>query len=108
MRIMVAGPYSAPTEEQRGRNAQNINRIAAEVLKKGHIPIVGINAALPVVQAAGMKGEEAYEGIMRISLTLAEMCEAILCIGTSKGVEREKGRFVSRGCPVYTELGQLP
>ena len=108
MRIMVAGPYSAPSEEQRRLNAQKINCAAAEVLKRGHIPIVGVNAALPIVEAAGLEGEEKYEGIMRISFSLAEICEAILYIGTSKGVEMEKERFSLRGLPVYASLSEVP
>ena len=80
------------------------------MLKRGHIPLVGVNAAFPVVQAAGLRDSEAYEGIMKISLEIADMCEAILCIGTSeaKGVEREKERFSRRGCSVFTDLDQLP
>ena len=108
MRVMVAGPYSAPTEEQRNRNAEAINKAAAEVLRRGHLPIVGVNAALPVVRAAGLEGEAEYEAIMRISLDLADVCEAILCVGTSKGVEREKEKFIRRGCPVFTDPCQLP
>ena len=63
---------------------------------------------LPVVRAAGLEGEAEYEAIMRISLDLADVCEAILCVGTSKGVEREKEKFIRRGCPVFTDPCQLP
>jgi hypothetical protein len=108
MKIMVAGPYSAPTEEQRRANAARLNGAAARVLQRGHTPLIGLNAALPVVQAAGLEGEAAYDVIMRISFALADACEGILCVGTSKGVEAEKEIFLRRGLPVYTDLSELP
>ena len=50
MIIGVAGPYSAPTEEQRKKNLDAMNLAAAKLLEKGHIPIIGMNAALPIVE----------------------------------------------------------
>ncbi len=70
MYIMVAGPYSAPTEKERRENLERINRAAAEVAKKGHIPVVGVNAALPVVLAGDF--EDDYAELMRISLLTVE------------------------------------
>ena len=106
MLIMVAGPYSAPTEEERQRNLNKINQAAARVSEKGHVPVVGVNAALPVVDAGNF--DNPYNEIMRISVALAEKCDAILCLGRSRGVEMEKAVFARKGLPVYEDLSEIP
>ena len=106
MLIMVAGPYSAPTEAERKNNLEKINRAAAQVVEKGHVPVVGVNAALPIVEIGHF--DDKYDVIMRISVALAEKCDAILCLGTSRGVEMEKQAFVSKGLPVYEDLSEIP
>lgn len=47
MLIAVAGPYSAETAEQRQKN---LEALKAAVMKRGHIPVIGVNAALPVLE----------------------------------------------------------
>ena len=106
MFIMISGPYSAPQEEERQSNLQKINRAAAEVAKKGHIPVVGINAALPIVRT-GMFDDESKE-IMRISLALAEKCDAILCLGKSKGVDMEREMFLMRDLQIFEDINDIP
>ena len=49
MLIAVAGPYSAETAEQRQKNLEALNKAAAAVMKRGHIPVIGVNA-LPVLE----------------------------------------------------------
>src|SRR5436305_8806814 len=88
MLIIVAGPYSAASEDERQENLDRMNAAAFDVLKRGHIPVVGVNAALPIVGGSG--GEDEYEAIMRISLALAERCDAILIIAESPGANRER------------------
>ena len=64
MIIAVAGAYSAPTEEQRQQNLLHLNKAAAALVEKGHTPLIGVNAALPVVQQLNLA--DPYETIMRI------------------------------------------
>lgn len=105
MLIAVAGPYSSETEEQRQRNLHALNKAAVAVLKIGHIPVIGVNAALPVV--AQLDGNQ-YEKIMAISLALMDKCDAILVIGESPGVARELAVFESKGLPVYRDVTEIP
>ena len=52
--------------------------------RKGHIRIIGVNLALPVIQSTVEKHYQ--ELIMPISLAAAERCDAVLRIGgESKG-----------------------
>ena len=107
MLIAVAGPYSADTPEQRQRNLDAMNEAAAAVMMRGHVPVIGVNAALPVVERLGA-GAKRYEAIMTISLALVDKCDAILMIGESAGANRERDLVREKGLPVYTHISQIP
>ena len=106
MMIAVAGPYSAPTAAQRQQNLDAMNRAAAELMRRGHIPVIGVNAALPVVEL--LDDGDRYEAIMAISLAIVGCCDAILVIGNSPGVDRERNLLVAQGRPVYLSLTEVP
>ena len=107
MLIAVAGPYSANAPEQRQRNLDAMNEAAAGVMRRGHIPVIGVNAALPVVERLGV-GVDRYEAMMAISLALVDKCEAILIMGESAGVNRERDLVKAKGLPVYRDLAEIP
>ena len=75
MIIGIADPYSADTEEQKQRNCDAMNIAAARLLEKGHIPIIGINAALPIVQMSNISDK--YKALMDISMTVIDNCEGL-------------------------------
>jgi len=106
MIIGIAGPYSAPTEKQRQENLDALNTAAARVLEAGHLPLVGVNAALPIIQYTEVDHD--YEVIMSISVAMMGACEALLVIGNSPGVEKEKEVFITKGLPVYYSLDEVP
>lgn len=103
---MIAGPYSAPTAELRVANLRRMNEAAAAVARLGHLPVIGVNAALPVLEAAGLPHTDAL--MMEISLALAAHCDACLQIGRSPGADREAALIHSLGRPVFTSIDQLP
>lgn len=107
MLIAVAGPYSAETAEQRRLNLDAMNKTAALVMKRGHIPVIGVNAALPVVEWLDADVDK-YEAMMTISLELVDRCDAILVIGESRGVTRERDLIRSKGLPVYEDINEIP
>lgn len=72
----------------------------------GHIPVVGVNADLPIFSVGEIKDE--YQVIMEISLSLAEKCDAILMIGNSPGANRELQVFLKKNKPVFYDLNQIP
>ena len=107
MLIAVAGPYSAETAEQRQHNLEAMNKAAAAVMKRGHVPVIGVNAALPVLEWLEPEVDR-YEAIMTISLALVDKCDAILVIGESRGVDRERDLIRSKGLPVYEDVNEVP
>lgn len=108
MWIMIAGPYStgARTAEERAENLRALNRIALEVHRRGHVPIIGVNMALPVIEVAG---EAMFDELMMpLSLALAERCDAVLRVGgPSLGADQEVELVRARGGTVYTSLTEI-
>jgi len=106
MLIAVAGPYSAATHEQRQRNLDLLNEAAATIFKLGHIPFIGVNAALPIVEYLDTESDR-YEAMMTISLTLVDKCDAILMIASSPGANRERDLVKAKGLPVYENVEDI-
>lgn len=106
MIIGVAGPYSAPTEELRNQNLEKLNLAAARLLKKGHIPLIGLNAALPVVALS--ETADSYKDIMNISMAVIDGCEALLLVAESPGANRERDLIIAKGLPVYYSVEEVP
>lgn len=107
MLIAIAGPYSASTEEKKAENLRRMNEVAAQVLQRGHVPMIGANMALPMLKFIDDKAQH-YEAIMKISLGIVERCDAILMIGESPGANRERDLMLSLNRPVYWKLEELP
>jgi len=113
MRIMVSGPYTSGGADKATRKArlEVMNRAALAVFERGHIPVTGVNMALPVIEAAGPKNfDKLFDRIMMpLSLALAETCDSCLRIGgASEGADQEAESFRQRGLPVYQNLEDIP
>lgn len=106
MLIVVAGPYSAETDEQKAKNLEAMNIAAAEVYRKGHIPVIGVNAALYVSDK--LNELDRHEVINNISFAIVERCDAILVIGSSKGADIERDIIKGKGLPVYNSVNEIP
>lgn len=107
--IMISGPYTSggASTEQRAANLLAMNEAAREVLSRGHIPIIGVNMALPIIEAAGP--ESFTEIMMPVSLELARRCDAVLRIGgPSVGADQEVDLIKANGGQVYASLAEIP
>ena len=86
---MIAGPYRLGSSDPAvwAENLRRLNAAAYTLFQKGHTPIIGVNLALPVIDAAG---EERYGQLMpALSLALADKCDGILRLeGASRGSRR--------------------
>ena len=106
MKIAIAGPYSAPTGKERQQNLDAMNEAAAAIYEKGHIPIIGVNAALPVLEKSEVDDE--YKLIMDISMAIVESCDAMLLLGESPGANRERDLILEQNKTVYRTLDEIP
>lgn len=105
MIIGVAGPYSADTAEQRQINLDKMNQAAARLLELGHIPIIGMNAALPVLAHANVPDQ--YKCTMNISLAVINACDALLLLAESPGANKERDLILGKGLPVFNSIDEL-
>jgi len=108
---MIAGPYRAGAADPatRAANLKTLNEFAVALLRAGHVPVIGVNMALPMIEAAGGTAA-AYEEIMSpVSLALVDRCDACLRIGgPSRGADDEVKRFEAAGRPVFRSLNEVP
>lgn len=113
MWIMIAGPYrtggGAADPAIRSANLKILNEAAVALHRAGHVPIIGVNMALPMIEAVG-GGDAAYAELMApISLALVDRCDACLRVGgLSIGADDEVRRFEAAGRPVYRALSEIP
>lgn len=105
MIIGVAGPYSAATAEQRQIHLDAMNLAAAKLLELGHIPLIGMNAALPVLEKATVA--DSYKCTMEISLAVIDACDALLLLAESPGANKERDLILSKGRPVFTSIEEV-
>jgi hypothetical protein len=107
--IMIAGPYRSGSSDPAvwASNLRKLNDVAAAILQKGHVPIIGVNMALPVIESAGPNSYD--EIMMPLSLDLASRCDAVLRVGgPSIGADAEVETFRERGLPVFFSLDDVP
>ncbi|MBL7939275.1 MAG: hypothetical protein JNL43_07940 [Flavobacteriales bacterium] len=83
-----------------------MNAAAAQLLENGHVPVVGMNAAIPVLALADVP--DRYKAVMDISLAVISACDALLLIGESPGANKERDLIIAQGKPVYLRIEDVP
>ena len=109
MWIMIAAPYTSGGADAALRAARlaEMNHAALSLLRLGHVPVIGVNMALPIIAAA--EADVFDEVMMPISLALAERCDAVLRLGgASQGADQEVARFTQAGKQVFHTLADIP
>ena len=104
--ILVAGPYRSGTDNQPERiaaNVEHMNRVALDLYRMGHLPVLGEWFALPLIETAGSVrlGDAVFNDIFHpVAIRLLDKVDAVLRIGgASKGADdmirigREKGKL---------------
>lgn len=113
MRIYIAGALSSKENTQRDPSKivtdyiQNVHKMclaASAIRKKGHFPYVpGLDFLLGAI--AGNWGEEDYRGI---GMSFLGVCDAILVVSHSWGVEREIETAITLGLAIYENVEDIP
>jgi hypothetical protein len=110
MWIWVCGPYATggADKDQRAANLRILNEAAFEVFRRGHIPLIGANMTVPIIEAAGLD-DASHDIRLPFSLALLERCDACLRIGgESRGSDIEVEAFEASGRPVFSSLSDIP
>lgn len=115
MLILIAGPYRSGTNDDPKLMQENLTRLESMTLplfRKGHIPMIGEWAALPLIRLAGSTkpGDDAWEEIQYpVAHRLLEKCDAVLRIeGASKGADEDVRVAKEKGLKVYYNLEDVP
>lgn len=115
MMILIAGPYRSGTADDPERMAANLQRLEAAawpIFQKGHVPMIGEWAALPVLRGAGggAPGTAAYDAVMHPTAhRLLAKCDGVLRLpGDSAGADADVRLARERGIPVWFALSEIP
>jgi hypothetical protein len=115
MMILIAGPYRSGTEDDPARMAQNLARLEAAawpIFAAGHVPMIGVWVARPVLRSAGEPdpvGPLGEQVMYPTAQRLLAHCDAVLRLpGESTGADQDVAIAHERGLPVFYELDQIP
>jgi hypothetical protein len=115
MMILIAGHYRSGTGDDPAKMAENLARLEAAALpifERGHVPMIGEWAALPILRGAGggVPGSAAYDAVMHPTAhRLLAKCDGVLRLpGASAGADQDVRIARDRGLPVWTEVSQIP
>ncbi len=113
--IMIAGPYRSGTGDDPVKiaaNLQAMNEAALQILRAGHIPVVGEWFALPLVETAGSTqlGDDIFNEIFHpIAHLVAKRCDGCLRLsGPSQGADGMVQLAQSLGQQVFYRIEDIP
>lgn len=113
--ILISGPYRSGTGDDPEKMAANLARLeeaAYPIFAKGHLPMIGEWAALPVLRGAGggAEGSPAYDRVMHPTAhRLLQHCGGVLRLpGASTGADNDVRIANERGIPVWHRLEDIP
>ena len=113
--VLVAGPYRSGTNGDATLIAANLQRLqecALAIYRRGHMPMIGEWAALPLAEQAGSTsvGDALSEQFLYpVAARLLAHCDAVLRIdGASQGADGDVRRAARLGLPVYRSVAELP
>lgn len=106
--VFVAGPYSAPTEEEVKRNIQKAIDIGRILFEKGYYPIVPHVLLREYYNPEDKHGIFGYESLMQYTQSIISKCDILLIIDHSPGADREWKFAESLDKKIYFDLEQMP
>ncbi|MDG4647906.1 hypothetical protein P6F26_05575 [Roseibacterium sp. SDUM158017] len=115
MMILIAGPYRSGTHDDPEKMRANLERLEAAawpIFDKGHVPMIGEWAALPILRSGGGgdPGSERYEAVMYPTAhRLLAKCDGVLRLpGASRGADNDVRIARERGLPVWFDVAEIP
>lgn len=109
MAIFVAGPYSAPTEDQIGEHVRRACEAGQALLDRGHYPMIPHLTVAFSLWRQEHRGEDLpYETYLDWSMALLRRCDGVLSVGRSPGADREVALARKIGLPVWERIDDVP
>jgi len=89
LKIYIAGPYSADTEEERVKNVEVIVSAGIKLFRKGHIPYIPHLTHYVDILARRAKIKFRWKDYMIWHGAWLKLCDAFLFMGSSRGADLE-------------------
>lgn len=103
LRIYVAGPFSAPTQEARDHHCRRACEIGLALMKRGHL------VHIPHAATAPLDGHFHYEDYMELDFSIIQhWAQAIFLVGHSPGADREAALGNVYHLPIYERVEDTP
>ena len=112
--ILVAGPYRSGTggdPEKIAANVEAMTRVALDLFRRGHVPVLGEWFALPLIEQAERDdagGDPFTEIFHPVAERVLARCDGVLRIGgPSEGADRTVDVARRLGKAVYTSIEDM-
>jgi hypothetical protein len=113
--ILLAGPYRSGTggdPDKIAANVEAMTRVALDLYRRGHVPVLGEWFALPLIEQAERDdaGGDPFDEIFHpIAERVLARCDGVLRIGgPSEGADRMLDAARRLGKTVYTAIEDIP
>jgi len=104
MRIYIAGPYSADTEEEMLANTNKAIDAGVAIYYKGHVPYIPHLFHF----VSKRHGDMCWADYMCIGIQWLKKCDAILYLGSSKGADIELHLARKWGLKAFNSIDEIP
>lgn len=107
LKIYIAGPYSAKTEQQRIRNVNLAIDAGLKLFFKGHYPYIPHLTHFIDLYAIKKSIKMKWDDYIHWDLPWLEFCDAILYLGKSNGADLELERAKKLGKKVFYLIEEI-
>jgi hypothetical protein len=107
LKIYVAGPYSAPSEEEREQNTRRAIEAGLALFKLGHTPFIPHLTHYVDLHAHRTGVVMSWDDYIRLDLEWLDVCDALLYLGPSKGADIELQYALKTGKRVFQSLSEI-
>ena len=113
--ILIAGPYRSGTNDDPKliqANVDYMTKIALDIYKMGHLPVLGEWLALPLIEAAGgaRTGDTVFTEMFHpVAVKLIDHCDAVLRVGGASQGADEMVRFgKEKNKTIFLSIDEIP
>ena len=108
LKIYIAAPYSADTEEEQIKNTEVVIDAALTLFQKGHFPYIPHLTHWVDKRAKETEIAMEYEDYMKWHRPWLEACDAFLYLNSSKGTDLELQIAKDLGKPIFYSVDEVP
>jgi hypothetical protein len=108
LKIYIAGPYTAATDEAIASNVRRAIDAALSIFAKGHFPYVPHLTHFIDQRARETGVEMAWEDYIRWDLPWISACDALLYLASSKGADLELAVAQELGKKTFHSVEEIP